>query len=43
MYPTCRPEMLAVGANDSYARVYDRRMLSLKPVSFVILARILFN
>lgn len=28
------PEMLAVGANDVYARVYDRRMLSLKQVTF---------
>lgn len=30
----CRPEYLAVGANDPYARLYDRRMISLKKVRF---------
>lgn len=27
-----RPELLAVGANDAYARMYDRRMISLTKV-----------
>lgn len=27
-----RPELLAIGANDVYARVYDRRMISLEKV-----------
>ncbi len=25
-----RPELLAIGANDPYVRIYDRRMLSLQ-------------
>ena len=29
-----RPEMLAVGANDPYVRIYDRRMLSTKSINF---------
>ncbi|XP_013417552.1 WD and tetratricopeptide repeats protein 1 isoform X2 [Lingula anatina] len=29
-----RPELLAVGANDPYARLYDRRMLSCKSIRF---------
>ncbi|VDO94965.1 unnamed protein product [Soboliphyme baturini] len=31
---SCRPELLAVGANDPFARVYDRRMLSMKKIQF---------
>ena len=29
-----RPEQLAVGANDAYVRIYDRRMLSCKSIKF---------
>lgn len=29
-----RPELLAIGANDVYARVYDRRMISLEKVQY---------
>ncbi len=29
-----RPEQMAVGANDPYVRLYDRRMLSCKSIKF---------
>ena len=29
-----RPEQLAVGANDPYVRLYDRRMLTCKSIKF---------
>ena len=29
-----RPEMLAVGANDPYVRIYDRRMLQTSNIKF---------
>lgn len=32
-----RPELIAIGANDVYARVYDRRMISLSPVSTCVI------
>lgn len=28
----CRPELIAIGSNDCYARVYDRRMMILDSV-----------
>lgn len=31
-----RPELLAIGANDVYARLYDRRMISLEKVRSLI-------
>lgn len=39
----CRPELLAVGANDPYVRIYDRRMIKLtgaKVCTFAILSLI---
>lgn len=30
-----RPEQLAVGANDPYVRIYDRRKLSCKSIQFI--------
>ena len=33
---TVRPELIAIGANDPYIRMYDRRMLKFsRPVSFI--------
>lgn len=32
-----RPEMLAVGANDAFVRLYDRRMISLQTIKVFIL------
>lgn len=32
-----RTELIAVGANDVYARVYDRRMISLEEVIYRII------
>lgn len=29
----CRPELIAIGSNDCYARVYDRRMMILDSVN----------
>lgn len=34
-----RPEQMAIGANDCYARIYDRRMLSLMKFSTVVEAK----
>lgn len=32
IYFTCRPELLAVGASDAYARLYDRRKIKLEKI-----------
>lgn len=38
-----RSELLAVGANDVYARVYDRRMLTLGQVSSIYSNPLIFS
>ncbi|KAI4489570.1 hypothetical protein M0802_011007 [Mischocyttarus mexicanus] len=38
-----RPELVAIGANDAYIRMYDRRMIKLSQIRFIDLGRRYFD